>query len=161
MTITKPLLFILSLFTILFSKEFLVFNEETLIVVAFSIFIYLVLNKASSMISEELDNKSKEIQNKFNLYKNIQEKTILYLFNYYSKREILSEKIQKISNIKKLRISVINDYFQVNLKKQLLVQLEDVLNRFVLNEYSSTSTFQRSFVSKLSNVKTKLRNKIN
>lgn len=148
------------LIIIVLSKEFLVLNEEILIVLAFSIFIYLVLNNASFMISEELDEKSKTIQNKFDVYKNIQEKTILYLFDYYNKREILSEKIQKISNIKKLRVDIINRYCKTNFKRQPLLQLEDALNRFILNEYICNAAFQKSFVVKLNNLKTIIKSKI-
>ena len=78
---------ILILVIIVFSKEILVFNEEVLIVLAFSIFIYLVLNGASSMIAEELDEKAQSIQNKFNVYNDIQEKNYcLFVRLLYEKR---------------------------------------------------------------------------
>ena len=37
------------------SKEFLVFNEEVLVLLAFSIFIYLLVNYGGEMIAGELD----------------------------------------------------------------------------------------------------------
>ena len=40
---------------IAFSKEFLVFNEEVLVLLAFSIFIYLLVNYGGEMIADELD----------------------------------------------------------------------------------------------------------
>lgn len=147
---------ILLLICLVCSKEILVFNEEILIVLAFSIFIYLTANSASSMIADELNEKSKAIKTKFDVYKNIQEKTIMHLLSYHSKREILADKIKTISQIRKLRIDSINNYCKTSLSKQTFLHLEDTLNRFVLNEYVTNATFQEAFVLKLSKLKQNL-----
>jgi hypothetical protein len=147
---------ILILLSLVCAKEILVFNEEILIVIAFSIFLYLVSEYASTAIIEELDEKAKVIQNKFDIYKNIEEKTIIHLLNYHNKRELLSEKIKTISKIKKLRMNIVHQYYQTNLNKQTLLQIEDTLNRFLLNEYINTFAFQDKFVLKLNNLKVKL-----
>nr|YP_009476594.1 ATP synthase F0 subunit 4 [Chroomonas placoidea]AVM81087.1 ATP synthase F0 subunit 4 [Chroomonas placoidea] len=147
---------ILILLALICAKEILVFNEEILIVIAFSIFLYLVSQYSSSAIVEELDEKAKVIQNKFDIYKNIEEKTILHLLNYHNKRELLSEKLKTISKIKKLRMNIVHQYYKTNLSKQTLLQIEDTLNRFILNEYINTFAFQEKFVLKLSNLKLKL-----
>lgn len=147
---------ILILIIFICAKEVLVFNEEILIVIAFSIFIYFVSNYAGSMIVDDLDDKAKIIQNKFDVYKNIEEKTIIHLLNYHKKREILSEKIKIIAKIKKLRMSIIRQYYKTNLNKQTFLQIEDTLNRFILNEYTNNSVFQEKFVLKLDHLKFKL-----
>lgn len=147
---------ILILLALVCAKEILVFNEEILIVIAFSIFLYLVSQYASTAIVDELDEKAKMIQNKFDIYKNIEEKTILHLLNYHKKRELLSEKIKTISKIKKLRMNIVHQYYKTNLNKQTLNHIEDTLNRFMLSEYINTSTFQEKFVLKLNNLKVKL-----
>ena len=54
------------------SKEFLVFNEEVLVLLAFSIFIYLLVNYAGEMIASELDSRKIKIKEEFDLYKNLQ-----------------------------------------------------------------------------------------
>lgn len=148
---------ILILVIFICAKEILVFNEEILIVIAFSIFIYFVSNYAGSMIVNELDEKAKAIQNKFDVYKNIQEKTILHLLNYHDKREMLSEKIKTIAKVKKLRINLIHQYYKTNLNKQTFLQMEDTLNRFLLNEYVNNSVFQEKFIAKLDGLKKKLK----
>ena len=61
------------------SKEFLVFNEEVLVLLAFSIFIYLLVNYAGEMIASELDSRKIKIKEEFDLYKNLQEKTFTLL----------------------------------------------------------------------------------
>jgi hypothetical protein len=139
------------LILIIFSKEFLIFNEEILIVLSFLIFIYLVLNNAAYLICEELDLKSKTIQNKFDVYKNIQEKTILFLSNYYKKRKALSEKIKNIANIRKSRINILNFRCKTNLKKKPLSHLEEILNQFILNDSIFNIAFQKNLVVKLTN----------
>ena len=60
------------LMLIALSKEFLVFNEEVLVLLAFSIFIYLLVNYAGEMISSELDARKIKIKEEFDLYKNLQ-----------------------------------------------------------------------------------------
>lgn len=151
----KVLIFII----VIISKEILVLNEEILIVLAFTIFIYLILNNASSMISEELDQKAHSIKNKFDIYKNIQEKTILHLSNYFKKRELLSETLKIIYNIKKIRIVLINRYYKITLKKQPFLQIDDIFNRFILNEYIYNTAFQKSCLSKLTNLKKRIQKK--
>lgn len=147
---------ILILVTFICAKEILVFNEEILIVIAFSIFIYFVSNYAGSMIIAELDEKAKTIQSKFEIYKNIQEKTIVHLLNYHSKRELLAEKITTIAKLKKLRMTIIYQYYKTNLNKQTFLQIEDTLNRFLLNEFINSVSFQEKFLLKLDNLKLKL-----
>ena len=51
------------------SKEFLVFNEEVLVLLAFSIFIYLLVNYAGEMIASELDSRKIKIKDLLNDYK--------------------------------------------------------------------------------------------
>lgn len=153
----ENLFFKILIISILISaKELLVFNEEILIVIAFSTFIYLVSKYGSDILSKDLDEKAIIIQNKFDIYINIQEKTIIHLLNYHSKRIALSIKIKTISKIKKLRMGIINDYYKNNLNKKTLLQVEDTLNRFILNEYINSLSFQLKFVKQLQNIKSKL-----
>lgn len=141
------------------AKEILVFNEEILIVIAFSLFLYLVLQYGSSMIATELDDKAKIIQNKFDIYKNIEEKTMIHLINYHKKREFLSEKIKLLSNIKKSRINIIQQYYKAILLKQVLLQTEETLNRLIFNEFSTLFILQEKFIIKLNSLNLKLNEK--
>jgi len=51
------------------SKEFLVFNEEVLVLLAFSIFIYLLVNYGGEMIAGELDSRKEKIKEVFEISK--------------------------------------------------------------------------------------------
>lgn len=63
------------------SKEFLVFNEEVLVLLAFGIFICLLVNYGGGMIAGELDSRKEKIKEEFDLYKNLQEKTFAHLIS--------------------------------------------------------------------------------
>jgi len=104
-------------------------------------------------IATELDDKAKIIQNKFDIYKNIEEKTIIHLINYHKKREFLSEKIKLLSNIKKSRINIIQQYYKAILLKQVLLQTEETLNRLIFNEFSTLFILQEKFIIKLNSLK--------
>ena len=66
-------LYIILLALVALSKEFLVFNEEVLVLLAFAIFIYLLVNYGGEMIASELDARKEKIKEEFDLYKNLQD----------------------------------------------------------------------------------------
>ena len=72
-------LYIVLLGLVALSKEFLVFNEEVLVLLAFAIFVYLLVNYGGEMIAAELDSRKEKIKEEFDLYKNLQEKTFTHL----------------------------------------------------------------------------------
>ena len=92
----KTLLPLILFIVIVLSKEILVFNEEILVLFAFGIFIFLVYNFASDLISSELDSRSVKIQEEFNFYRSMQEKTLTHLIAYHNKQKLLSEEIKAI-----------------------------------------------------------------
>jgi len=73
-------LYVVLLGLIAFSKEFLVFNEEVLVLLAFVIFIYLIVTYGGEVIGGELDLRKEKIKEEFDLYKNLQEKNF-YTFD--------------------------------------------------------------------------------
>lgn len=139
----------------IFSKEILVFNEESLVVLAFIIFIYLVLVNANLLVISTLNEKSSTIQNKFDIYQNIQEKTILYLLDFYGKQGLLSKKLKKISTNKKLHFNIVRYYYKINAKKKLVLRIGAVLNKFILNEIKFNTLFQKIFMKTLISLETK------
>ena len=55
-------LYVILLGLVALSKEFLVFNEEVLVLLAFAIFIYLLVNYGGEMIAGELDARKEKIK---------------------------------------------------------------------------------------------------
>lgn len=144
------------LLIILLSKELIVFNEEILVVLAFFTFIYLVIQNASNIISSELDEKSTAIKNKFDVYNTIQEKTIIYLCDYYTKREFLAKKIQDGNKTKLSRLGILNNHIQVGLVKETKSSVEEILIRFILNQNFANSIFQNRFGVKVELMRSKI-----
>jgi hypothetical protein len=135
------------LFIIVCSKEILVFNEEILIVLAFTLFIYLVSTKAGSLISQDLDSNIAEIKNKFLTYKNLREKSILHAINYIQRQYLLSSKIQNLIKVKNLYIKKILASHNINIKKYIFEYMEDILHRVALNERTKKIAFHKAYSS--------------
>lgn len=138
---------ILLLLIIICSKELLVFNEEILILFAFSLFIYLVTTKASSLIAQDLDTNILEIKNKFLAYKNLKEKSIVYGIKYIQRQNLLFSKIQTLIKLKtfythKLLVTSTN-----NFKKYIFTYIEESLSRFALNERTKKIAFHKAYIS--------------
>ena len=138
---------ILLLLIIIASKELLVFNEEILILFAFSLFIYLVATKAGSLITNDLDTNISEIKNKFLTYKNLKEKSILYAINYIQRQNLLSLKIQNLIKIKTFYTNKLLVSYNINIKKYIVMYLEESLARFALNERTKKIAFHNAYIS--------------
>ena len=109
-------LYIVLLGLVALSKEFLVFNEEVLVLLAFAIFVYLLVNYGGEMIAAELDSRKEKIKEEFDLYKNLQEKTFTHLINYHKKQKLLSSEIKEIFEISKSEIANIERYMKIYYK---------------------------------------------
>ena len=81
---SKKLLLSVLLILIVLSKEILVFNEEILVLFSSGIFIFLTYNFAGGMIALELDARANKIQEEFNYYRDMQEKTLIHLISYHN-----------------------------------------------------------------------------
>jgi hypothetical protein len=136
---------ILLLFVIVCSKEFLVFNEEILILFAFSLFIYLISTRAGNLIAQDLDANISEIKNKFLTYKNLKEKSILYNITYVQRQNVLSLKIQNLLKLKNLYIHKLLVTYNINIKKYILNFVEDSLSRFALNERTKKMALHEAY----------------
>lgn len=143
------------LFLIMFSKEVFVFNEEVLIVLAFLIFIYLVLTAGGELISKSLDEKAALIQKKFDIYVGIQEKTIIHLKNYHQKRTFLAQKLGTITQIKNFRVKILNAFFKIKLNKIPTVQIDGTLLRLAFIEYAYRLAFQQRLIKNFKGISSK------
>lgn len=71
---------------VLLSKEFLIFNEEILVLSAFGLFIYLVVMGVGQASATELIIRGSKLKLDFDFYKNLQIKGVLYLLKYNKKQ---------------------------------------------------------------------------
>jgi F0F1-type ATP synthase membrane subunit b/b' len=142
-------LYVVLLMLIALSKEFLVFNEEVLVLLAFSIFIYLLVNYAGEMISSELDARKIKIKEEFDLYKNLQEKTFTHLISYHQKQKLLSSEIKEVFEISKAEITNIEKFYENSLQNHLVSNFEDRLKRVSGNENKTNVVLQKEIFTDL------------
>ena len=131
------------LFFVMLLKAFLVFSEVVLVLLAFSIFVYLLSSYGSEMISNELDSRKDKISEEFDLYKNLQEKTFSHLISYHKKQKLLSSEIRDILEISKSEIVNVEKYYENLLQNQIVFSLDDRLKRISINENKANVALQR------------------
>ena len=121
------------------SKEFLVFNEEVLVLLAFAIFIYLLVNYGGEMIAGELDSRKEKIKEEFDLYKNLQEKTFTHLISYHQKQKLLSSEIKEVFEIRNQKLLILKNIMRIHYKIYLYLNFEERLKRVSTNENKTNS----------------------
>jgi len=135
-------LYVVLLGLVSLSKEFLVFNEEVLVLFAFTLFIYLFVIYGAEIIAGELDSRKVKIKEGFDLYKNLQEKTFIHLVSYHKKQKSLSLEIKEIFDISKAEILNIEKYYQSLLENLLILSFEGRLKRLLINENKTNVVLQ-------------------
>jgi F0F1-type ATP synthase membrane subunit b/b' len=145
----KYLLFSLLLTLVILSKEILVFNEEILVLFAFGIFIFLVYNFASGLISLELDARGIKIEEEFSFYRNMQQKTLTHLISYHKKQILLSEEVKSIFLITKKDIDIIISNYSQLFLKFLTSGIDDKLKKIASIELKFNSLLQEKISSEL------------
>lgn len=144
------LIFQISLLVFVFiSKEFIVFNEEVLVLLAFFTFIFLVINYAKESINESLNSKLEEIKNEFDFYKNLQKQTVSYLINYHKKQTLLVDNVKKILIFSKTELQFIENCFSVLWKNKVKANFEDKLRKLANCESQKNSFIQDFYLSNL------------
>jgi len=146
---SKHILYLFLLILVVLSKEILVFNEEILVLFAFSIFVFLVYNFASESISLELDSRSNKIEEEFNLYKDMQKNTFSHLISYHKKQLLLLEEIKLIYSIVKKDIDVMILNYSNLFLKYLSNSIDDKLRKIFSAELKFTLLFQERLSAKL------------
>lgn len=146
------LIFQLILLVFIFiSKEFIVFNEEVLVLVSFFIFIFLIINYAKSSINESLNSKLEEIKNEFDFYKNLQKQTVSYLINYHKKQTLLVGNIKKILLFSKEELNFIENCYSILWRNKVKLNFEDKLKKLVNCESQKNIFIQSFYLSNLNN----------
>ena len=145
----KSSLLLTLLFLIALSKEILVFNEEILVLFSFGIFIFLVYNFGSSLISQELDSRAIKIQEEFNYYKSMQEKTLTHLISYHKKQKLLSDEIKSILSITTKDISLILSTYSQLFIRSFNNIIEEKLRKIIATESKFNALLQTKISSEL------------
>ncbi len=136
-------LYVVLLGSIGLSKEFLVFNEEVLVLFAFGIFICLFVGYGGGMVGEELDFRKEKIQEEFDLYKNLQEKTFAHLVSYHEKQKLLSFQVKEMLDVSRSEILNTEIHYQNSLENFLSLNFEERLKRVSVNQNKTNGVLQK------------------
>lgn len=121
--------------TIIFlSKEILVFNEETLILFSFCLFVYLSFNFIGNMIYDQLNQYSSEIEQTFLHYDLIEKEIFLNSTFFYQNQKSLSVEIENILFFIKETLSFLNNKYSFLLNKYVYNFIEVILKRHMIFE---------------------------
>lgn len=136
---------LLLLFVIFCSKEIIVFNEEILILFAFTLFIYLVFTKTGSQIVEQLDISIVTIKNLYITGITLKEQIILEQIDYFQRLKFLRTKIVNLMKLKNLYINKLLISHNRHVKKSIFNYLESILYRFALHERTKNLNFINNY----------------
>nr|YP_009476679.1 ATP synthase F0 subunit 4 [Storeatula sp. CCMP1868]AVM81172.1 ATP synthase F0 subunit 4 [Storeatula sp. CCMP1868] len=139
------------IFFILISKEFIVFNEEVLVLLAFLVFIFLVIKFVKNSINDSLNEKLEIIRKEFEFYKNLQKQTISYLINYHLKQISLVKNMKTILNLGNMELNYTKDYFSLFWFNKVKVNFEEKTKKLTSFEFQKNLFIQSFYVSNLVN----------
>jgi hypothetical protein len=125
---SNPYLFVI---LILFSKEFIIFNEEILVLSAFVFFTRFIVMGVGKMTANELVARSNKIKINFLFYKNLQTKALFYLTKNNKKQTKLSLLLKKSLTLLNFEIFVILKFFPQTFDNKMLVIGFTCLNRSI------------------------------
>lgn len=136
---------LLLLFVIFCSKEIIVFNEEILILFAFTLFIYLVSTKTGSQIVEQLDTSIVTIKNLYITGITLKEQIILEQIEYFQRLKLLRTKTLNLMKLKSFYINKLLISHNRHIKKSVFNYLENILHRFALHERTKNLNFINNY----------------
>jgi len=131
----------------LVSKEFLVFNEETLVAVAFTLFVFLGVTKLGGTVREELDSKSQQIDEEYARSQRLEEDYVKHLISFYERQETAGKDILDFSEYVQGSLQGMFTARERQYEAEVWGQVVARLKRIRDLERRSTEAFQKTFVN--------------
>lgn len=133
----------LSLITVIFliivvftSKEILLYNEETLVLICFILFVMFAYKNISDSFVAMFQERSDKIYKDLDYYYGIQEDLLKSLVSYHERQADIHDEVQSISTFSKSEIERIVSSRQAYLEHEIANQLRSKLDSVVLKEQS-------------------------
>lgn len=124
-------------------KEIIVYNEETLVLVSFIIFMFFAYKNVSDVVVSQLEDRSEAIKKEFDHYFSMREDLLSLLISYHNTRKMLSNEISEISHFSKNEVKHILAKRQKSLENNLSVQIQQKLRTILLKELSIVQQVQQ------------------
>lgn len=130
------LVFGLSAFAGIISKEILILNEETLVAICFVLFVIFAYMNVSDIVVSELKDRASKIQKEFDDYYQLRENILHSLISYHNKQVSLLKEIHQIFIFSKSEIQNIIHAQQKNLQNNISLQIKQKLRILAMREFN-------------------------
>lgn len=118
---------VLLLIIIFTAFEFIVYNEETLLLISFSFFIIVAYRSVNEMIANMWDDASLKIKTELDGFKEIQKETLETLICKQKDRKLIATQVSKIFSFAKSESELLVELSKKSINSLALVQIEEKL----------------------------------
>jgi hypothetical protein len=127
-------LFIFLAFSVLSSKNFLIYNEETLVALSFFCFLFFILNYFGNTIRESLNERSQVIREELQNFLILKENSYEELLNQHQKVSGLLKAMGVLNTFTKNELNVLNKNGEKALKNFFSSRIENKLKTLVFSK---------------------------
>nr|BDN85848.1 ATP synthase F0 subunit b [Microheliella maris]BDN85887.1 ATP synthase F0 subunit b [Microheliella maris] len=145
----SQIIFAFLVFHFLTAKEFLVYNEETLVALCFFSFIFFLYRGIREEVANELENRAKLIEQEFESFLKTEKDIIESLIKSYVNQSQLLEQTQQVYKFTKEEITGLLKNKQQQLKSYVFQQILYKLNLIYVKEMQMISQIQAQFANLL------------
>ena len=125
------------------SKEIILYNEETLVLLTFASFIIFAYINVSDSVSEELADRSDKIRKEFEAYFTVRENFLKMLIAYHEKQKVLYKEISEIFAVTESQIKATILKRQTALEHSIALQIKQKLKTIQAEEARTIQEIQK------------------
>jgi F0F1-type ATP synthase membrane subunit b/b' len=137
---------VLFLIVTLSSVEILVYNEEILLLVCFSLFIIVAYRSLNEMVASELDDRASKIKSELDSFSTIRKETLESLLEKQKERKHLSSTITDILSFSKKEAEILVVLNSKSLDDSLGQQMKQKLSTLKLSEENVSKAVYREAI---------------
>nr|AST08682.1 ATP synthase F0 subunit beta [Chlorella heliozoae] len=127
-------LFIFLAFSVLSSKNILIYNEETLVVLSFFCFLFFVLHYFGNTIKESLNERSQVIREELQNFLILKENSFQELLNQHQKVSGLVKAMGVLNTFTKNELNLLNTNGEKALKNMFSFRIQNKLKTLVFSK---------------------------
>ena len=127
-------LFIFLAFSVLSSKNILIYNEETLVALSFFCFIFFVLHYFGNTIKESLNERSQVIREELQNFLILKENSFQELLNQHTKVSGLIKAMSVLNRFTKNELNLLNNNGEKALKNIFSSRIESKLKTLIFSK---------------------------
>jgi F0F1-type ATP synthase membrane subunit b/b' len=138
---------ILALVLVGSSKEIIVYNEETIVLICFAIFMLLAVKYMKNTAIESLESRADAIEKEFNDFYRVRENVIESLIQSYKKQTTVSHDLKMMHASSKKQIQSIFANHKMTLHNRLSLEIDSKLDRIFQKNIKVTGALQETIAA--------------